>query len=102
MTKQKNKKSIERITLEDISPKFEEKQAVIDACASDTEIMREYISNGTLSEAFDGYSHELKKAKEKYRKMTGEILPAEKEDTYLDSFLKVSRKLTKFYGFNDR
>jgi len=96
------KNKFENILLEDISSKFEEKQAVIDACASSDKLMKEYFNSGNLSAAFDGYSHELKKAKEKYREMTGEIFPAEKEEKYLKPFLEVSEKLTKSYGFNDR
>ena len=95
-----NKKTIESISLEDISPKFEEKQAVIDACASSEKLMKEYFNSGDLSTALDGYSHELKKAKKQYREMAGENLPAEKEDKYLTPFLEVSRKLNRFYGFN--
>ena len=96
MTKEKNKESklVGRISLEDVSPKFQEKQAVIDACASDDEIMKEYIVNGNLNKAFNGYFSELRKAKEKLPEF-----PIEMESNYIDSYLEVSRKLNKFYGF---
>ena len=100
MAKQKNKKSIERITIEDISPKFEEKQAVIDACASDKKVMKDYILNhpDVFLDAMNNFFDNMESAKKKYFQKTGKRFPIGREKIYQEVYFDVSKKLNDFYG----
>jgi len=99
MTKEKNKSHIESSLLEDISTSFQENQAIIDACASDDKIMKEYVLKKTdvLLGAMDNFFDELRDAKSKYLQTTGKNFPTEKEKEYWESYFDVSSKLNEFY-----
>ena len=100
MTKNKEKKSVDRILLEDVSPKFQENQAVIDACDSDEKVMRDYVLNHSdvFLDAMNNFFDNMESAKKKYLQETGKWFPMEKEKEYKDVYFSVSKKLNEFYG----
>ncbi len=100
MIKNKGKKSVENMLLEDVSPKFQENQAVIDACDSDKKVMKDYVLNHSdvFLSALDNFFDSLEDAKNKYLQKTGKKFPIEKEKEYKDNYFSVSKKLDRFYG----